>query len=264
MKNTFLTLYFLLTTILVSAKGNQHSFYLNIGGDYQLNQNDIKHHTNNHDVLSMDNSTGTRICLEYYRNIPGKLFMSTGVEYKYVPQKLHLNYESNKMGFVNTNARFTDDISFNNQYTDLFIRIGYSFPFHKKVSFIDIALGSALSIPVNNEISRQGLVTTNVTDEEYNDIIMHINSVWGAESVKIKNNLGIPLKALYTMQIAYRLKPIGKAGIQCKIGFDYSSGFGGKVNRTVINYFNANQNNTGHTVFDDRFQSVGLYIGIGL
>lgn len=252
-----------LTTLALNAaaKDKPYSFFMNMGTDYQLNKGDVTNNTYNTNALSMNNSMSGRIGLEFRRKILPWLFISAGTDYRMITHKLNINYEADKAGFASTNATYSEEVSFTSHNIDPYIKFGYSFAVSNK-SRIDFSFGTIFSIPVNAERNEGELITLNVTDKDNHNLVMYRTSSWGNDTYTYGNDL--PLKSLYTMQLAYRLIPEKHTALKWKIGIDFSGSVAGKMNRMGINYFGNNRSDAGKSVFADRFQSLGLFIGVGL
>lgn len=259
MMRFLIIIYFSTIALNVAAKDKPYSFFVNVGTDYQLNKGDVANNTYNRNALNMNNNISGRMGLEFRRKISPWLFMSTGIDYRIITHKLNIKYEANKAGFTNTNATYTQEVVFTNHNVDPYIKFGYSFAVSKK-SAIDFSFGTILSIPASAERNEGELVTLNIEDDDNRNLVMYTTTAWGNKT----NGSEFPIKSLYTMQLAYRLIPEKQTALKWKIGIDFSGSVAGKMNRVGINYFGNNRSDAGTSVYADRFQSIGLFIGIGL
>lgn len=255
----------LATTILIflSIAINTHAqqqvsnnFFINIGGDVHLNKRDVVNETQGNAPLSASNNLGTRLGMEYYHKTKSGLFISTGFDYKYIPQRVILDYNSGQMGFSNTNTAYHYEYVFNNHNIDPYFKLGYSMPLKDSSRSIDYSVGAAVSIPLNGEYGGDETIALNITDSEYTDAAMFYHSNWGNIS-----DATIPVNILLLLQLSYKTNVSGR---RVQAGINLSAGTSRYINRTTINYFDANRRSAGTSVFADLNQSAGLFIGVGL
>jgi len=258
MNKLFATTFLILFSLCTTAKDERYTFYLNLGSDLQLNKGDITNNTFNKNVLTMNNTASGRLGLEFHRKISSWLFMSAGTDYRVIPHTLNIRYESNKAGFANTNATYHEQISFTSHNIDPYLKFGYAVPFAKRSEF-DFSFGVIFSIPVSAQKNEPSLVYLNITDNEYSDLAMYKAARWGNETPTL-----LPMKSLYTMQMAYRIMPRKEDGLYMKIGFDISGSMPGQMNKAIVNYYGNNRSDAGTSTFADRFQSIGLFVGFGI
>lgn len=261
---------YIVTTLLISAlpyfataqddDKRSSGIMVNIGTDYQLNKGDVNNNTADRNVLIAQNSVGGRIGAEYYWVLSKSLFITAGLDCKIVPQNLLLDYHANRMGYSNTNVHYTKEFSFTNVYIEPNFRMGYSFALPKKDNSIEFSFGLVINIPVNGKKDEE-VVTLNITDNEYTDIAIYRNSAWGTYMLEHKRGIGIAITPCFITQLAYNTTISGR---KFKLGINYTGAPNQRVNRTEINYFGPNRTDAGNSVFTDKFQSVGMVIGVFL
>ena len=252
--------YILLTTLLLpfsctfAGDGIKRSLFVTAGADYHLNKGDVTHNTTLSNPLSAANAVGGRIGAEVFWKLPGRLFFAVGIDFKAVRQRLEINYSASEAGYGGSSVVYNDVIRFPNSYVDPFARMGYAFPMGKNNP--DISLGIATSIALSGQVEER-ITAVNITDPVYTDLALYTNQSWGNRA----DVNFLPLNTLISIQLAYRLN-LGKN--QLRIGVDISTGGSRKINRTEVYYFGPDRTYIGNSVFADRFQSAGVFVGIGL
>jgi len=261
MKYIFFTLLMFTIPFITTAQEDERlpsAFVVHMGADYQLNKGDVTNNTADKNVLTAANTIGGRIGAEYHWIIAKSLFIAVGTDVRITPQKLVLNYHANRMGHSNTNVSYTEEFSFTNYYIEPNFRMGYSFALPKKDNSIDFSFGLVINIPVSGKKDEE-VVALNITDNEYTDIAMYRNSAWGYDMLEHKRGTGIAITPYFATQLAYNTSIAGR---KFTLGINYTAAPNQRVNRTEINYFGPNRTDAGNSVFTDKFQSVGLVIGV--
>ncbi|MCB0697993.1 MAG: hypothetical protein KDC07_11545 [Chitinophagaceae bacterium] len=258
MKRLPAILILLLIACDASAHEDRFYFFLNMGCDYQLNNGDVVNNTYNTNALTISNTASSRIGLEFRGEVTHHFFMSAGMDYRIIPHKLNINYRADKAGFTNTNQAYTGAIAFTSHNIDPYIKFGHTIPVTKRAK-IDISFGAIFSVPVNGKINDNSLVLLNITSDKYKDLAMYSNDTWGNKTPSL-----LPVKSLYTIQLAYRISPEKAGGKRYKAGIDFSGSASGSMNNATIKYYGANRSDVGNSSFADRFLSVGLFVALGI
>lgn len=249
----------ILVSIALNTQAQQqiiNNFFINIGGDVHLNKRDVVNETQGNTPLSVSNNLGTRLGIEYYHKTKSGLFLSSGLDYRFIPQRFILDYNSGEMGFTGTNTVYHHEFIFNNHNIDPYFKLGYSMPLKDSNNSIDYAIGAGISIPLNGTYGGDETIALNITDSEYTDAAMFYHSKWGNIS-----DATVPVNILLLLQLSYKTNVSGR---RVQAGINLSAGTSRYINRTTINYFDANRRSAGTSVFADLNQSIGLFIGVGL
>src|SRR5690606_37747957 len=101
------------------------------------------------------------------------------------------------------------------------------------------------------------ITALNITGSDYADLAMYTDERWGHKS----EYRVLPINTIASLQLAYRLR-IGRAAM--RFALDFSSGTGTMLNRTTVNYFGPGRTQVGHSIFSDKFQSLGFIVGVGI
>lgn len=263
MKYIFFTLLIFTIPFIATAQDDERlpsAFLLHLGADYQLNKGDVTNNTTDKNVLTASNTIGGKIGGEYYWIIAKSLYIAVGTDVRIAPQKLLLDYQANSMGYTNTSVSYTKEFSYTNVYIEPNFRMGYSFALPKKGNSIDFSFGLVINIPVSGKKDEE-VVALNITDNEYTDIAMYRNSAWGYNMLEHKRGIGISITPCFTTQLAYNTTISGR---KFKLGINYTGAPNQRVNRTEINYFGPNRTDAGNSVFTDKFQAIGMVLGVFL
>jgi|GEM_PF-2595073 len=232
-------------------------FYLNIGTDVHLNSADVKNETlSGYEVMSTKNNLGSRIGAEYHMQRQSGFVFATGIDYRYAAQKVMLNYNSGEMGFSNTNVQHTQGLRFVMHNIDPYVRFGYAMPLKKKNSNLEFSLGAITSVLVTAFDRDVQTVSLNITDNEYKDIVYNYDAHEGSFSIDV----AIPMNPIVALQVVYNTEMFGKA---FKAGVDLKRGTN-KFNDTEVRFYGAGRSDAGISTYADRYQSIGMFIGVGL
>ena len=256
-RNAFILLLLAGSISAYAGDNKRTQLFINAGTDYHFNKSDVINDIASGQPLTTNNTAGMRLGAEYCWKLPANLVFSTGIDFGRVPQTLTLKYNAAEMGFDGSDISYVSRMSFINYYLDPFARLGYSQPISRKSS-IDFYLGVITSIPLNGEhVPEDDVIALNITDQDHTDLVMYIDTKWGNKS----DNNAAPVNTLLSTTFAYRIT-LGRTTL--RTGLHLITGTNKRLNRTTVNYFGPDRREIGNSIFFDRFQSLGLFIGIGL
>lgn len=233
-------------------------YYLSIGADYQLNKADIINQSVGNNKTTAPNMLGGAFGIGQYRKTKWGITASFGLNFKYTPQKLVAEYHPSDVGYTNNNTYLHEEKYFN-FFVAPSVKLGYSLNLGSNKRSIDLALGIMHLIPINGK-NQHTTVTENITDDQYSNVVMYINSKQG------NSTQTFALMNLALLQCAYHTNIANK---QMQIGISYSAmitheGASVSINRAAINYIGVNSSDAGYSSFADKFESIIFFIGIEL
>lgn len=244
-----------------SKRPRSFRFYINTSADYNL-KGTISNNTIGTTGLSSKNfiggSIGGAILLQNKRG----LFMNAGLNLKYSPSTVSLNYRGADMG-MNT-IDIEQEYEQRTTFLSPNIMLGYAFLRASATSGIDIGAGIHFNIPLNGN-NDEGQTLYNKNTNGTTDLILVSHSKWGKKISK--NYITMPIQYVqYNLQVAYRVKNL-LPNNTIRMGINYYSNLfpSPKDNKTItIYYFDKKRNEIGTSSFENSNTNISFFIGLSI
>jgi hypothetical protein len=248
----------------LKRKRELHFFFLS-AADLQINESDIISKIPGRKDLTSPTTLSPNIGIEAMYLGKHRVFISSGFNFRVVPQRLNVYYRAAENGYTNSNYQFSHKMAYNISYLDWRWKAGYSAIVNKETT-IDIGVGITFAFPLNGK-NTDSLVSGNITDPVYKDPVAYYNVGWGsidmAGGTTDENVATLPL-AHFTM--AYRaLEPAIFNDRSIKFGLEFTAALGGDLaNEGESIFWGPNRQVTSQSTYLDRHLAIGFFIGLEL